>query len=524
MTDADALLLPATERQELWRQVVEAIERYVRDVDRAPVAAGAGATAAELRGLLASWDFAAPVAAAKAVDFAVENLWRYQVHTPHPRYFGLFNPAPTTLGIAAETLAAAFNPQLAAWSHSPFAAEVEQHLVRSLAGRFGFDPAKAEGTFTSGGAEANQTALTVALLRAFPEVGRRGLLALRSQPLLYLSTQSHHSFVKAARLAGLGTDAVREVAVDGALRMRADELAARLAADRADGFAPFLVVATAGSTSAGAIDPLADLAAVAEREGVWLHVDAAWGGAAALLPELRPALAGIERAGSITFDPHKWLSMPMGAGLFLTRHTGALERTFRITTGYMPRAAGQGAGQTPAPDPYSHSMQWSRRFIGLKLFLSLAVAGWPGYQASLRHQVAMGDRLRRGLAADGWTVANDTPLPIVCFQREDGGAALLEAVAADLVAGGEAWISTVNLDSGTALRACITNFRTGTADVDALIAAVGRAWGRARRASGPGEPGQPGQPGEPGERGQRGEAGRPEVPGPRGEAGRPEEP
>jgi len=478
MTEVDALLLSATERQELWRQVVDAIERYAREVDRGPVAAGAGVTAAELRGLLGGWDFAAPVAPAKAVEFAVENLWRYQVHTPHPRYFGLFNPAPTTMGIAAETLAAAFNPQLAAWSHSPFAAEVEQHLVRSLAGRFGFDPAKAEGTFTSGGAEANQTALIVALLRAFPEVGRRGLLALRSQPLLYLSPQSHHSFVKAARLAGLGTDAVREVAVDGSQRMRADDLAARLAADRADGFAPFLVVATAGSTSAGVIDPLAAVAAVAEREGVWLHVDAAWGGAAALLPELRPALAGIERAGSITFDPHKWLSMPMGAGLFLTRHPGVLERTFRITAGYMPRAAGQGAGQAPAADPYSHSMQWSRRFIGLKLFLSLAVAGWRGYEEALRHQVAMGDRLRRGLAADGWTVVNETPLPIVCFQREGDGAARLEAVAADLVGGGEAWISTVHLDAGTALRACITNFRTGAAEVDALIAAVGRAWDR----------------------------------------------
>jgi glutamate/tyrosine decarboxylase-like PLP-dependent enzyme len=463
MTDADALLLPPKERQELWLQLVEAIERYLRDVEKSPVAGES--SPAELRDLLAAWDFAEPVAAARALDFAVENLWRHQVHTPHPRYFGLFNPA-------------AFNPQLAAWSHSPFAAEVEQHLVRSLAGRFGYDPAKAEGSLTSGGAEANLTAVTVALLRAFPEVGRRGLLALRSQPSIYLSPQAHHSFVKAARVTGLGTDAVREVATDASLRMRADDLAARLAADRADGYAPFLVVATAGSTSAGTIDPIAALAEVAEREGIWLHVDAAWGGAAALLPELRQALAGIERASSITFDPHKWLSMPMGAGLFLTRQPGALERTFRVTAGYMPRAAGQPAGQSPGADPYVHSMQWSRRFIGLKLFLSLAVAGWRGYEDSLRHQVAMGERLRRGLAEQGWEVVNETPLPIVCFLRAGARAARLEALAAAVVASGEAWISTVNIDSGTALRACITNFRTGAADVDALIAAVGRAWER----------------------------------------------
>ncbi|MBV8200612.1 MAG: pyridoxal-dependent decarboxylase, partial [Acidobacteria bacterium] len=185
---------------------------------------------------------------------------------------------------------------------------------------------------------------------------------------------------------------------------------------------------------------------------------------------------GIERAASITFDPHKWLSMPMGAGLFLTRQPSALERTFRVTAGYMPRAAGQPAGPSPAADPYGHSMQWSRRFIGLKLFLALAVAGWRGYEESLRHQVAMGERLRRGLAVQGWEVVNETPLPIVCFTRAGARAGQLEALAAAVVASGEAWISTVAIDSGTALRACVTNFRTGASDVDALIAALGRAW------------------------------------------------
>jgi glutamate/tyrosine decarboxylase-like PLP-dependent enzyme len=284
------------------------------------------------------------------------------------------------------------------------------------------------------------------------------------------------------------------VAVDASLRMRADDLAARLAADRADGYAPFLVVATAGSTSAGAIDPIAALAEVTEREGIWLHVDAAWGGAAALLPELRQALAGIERATSITFDPHKWLSMPMGAGLFLTRQPGALERTFRVTAGYMPRAAAVAAaahpaGPPPAADPYCHSMQWSRRFIGLQLFLTLAVAGWRGYEESLRHQVAMGERLRRGLAEQGWEVVNETPLPIVCFTRDGARPAQLEALAAAVVASGEAWISTVSIDAGTALRACITNFRTGAADVDALIAILGRAWQRQQQEEGEGHAG-----------------------------------
>jgi glutamate/tyrosine decarboxylase-like PLP-dependent enzyme len=469
-----ALLLDAETRGELWRRLVEVIEDYTNRVGEARVAPELDLAA--IREALAPFDFERPIPPLEALGFAAEGLWRWQVHTPHPRYFGLFNPAPTTLGIAADALVAAFNPQLAAWSHSPLAAEIEQHLVRAFAGRFGFDPARVEGTFTSGGAEANHTALSTALLRAFPEISRRGLLALRSQPVLYVSPETHHSFLKAARLAGLGTEAVREVRVDSGLRMVPEELAARIREDREAGLSPFLVVATVGSTSAGVVDPVADLAQVAEEEGgLWLHADAAWGGAAALVPELRPVLEGVSRAGSLTFDAHKWLSVPMGAGLYLTRHPGILERTFRVDAGYMPREA---AGLEVA-DPYAHSMQWSRRFIGLKVFLSLAAAGWQGYAEAIRHQTAMGDRLRERLPEEGWEVVNDTPLPVVCFVGSGPAgrsAAFLEGVAADVVASGQAWISTAALgEAGPALRACITNYRTGPADIDALLAALARA-------------------------------------------------
>jgi glutamate/tyrosine decarboxylase-like PLP-dependent enzyme len=212
-----------------------------------------------------------------------------------------------------------------------------------------------------------------------------------------------------------------------------------------------------------------------EEGGLWLHVDAAWGGAAALVPELRPVLDGVSRASSVTFDAHKWLSVPMGAGMYITRHPGILERTFRVAAGYMPR---DGAG-LPVMDPYAHSMQWSRRFIGLKVFLSLAVAGWEGYEAAVRHQTAMGGRLRERLREEGWQVVNDTPLPVACFVDSGAGgrsAAFLEGVAAAVLASGEAWISTTAVgEVGPALRACITNYRTGPEDVDALVAALDRA-------------------------------------------------
>jgi glutamate/tyrosine decarboxylase-like PLP-dependent enzyme len=380
------------------------------------------------------------------------------------------------MGIAADALVAAFNPQIAAWSHNPIAAEIEQHLVRAFGVRFGFEPSRIEGTFTSGGAEANHTALLTALMKAFPEVARRGMMALRSQPVLYVSPEAHHSFLKAARLSGLGMDAVREVRVDDKLRMRPDDLAARIAEDREEGLSPFLVVATVGSTGTGAADPVAELAQVAgEAGGLWLHVDAAWGGAAALVPELQGVLNGVGRADSVTFDAHKFLSVPMGAGMYIGRNPGMLERTFRVSTGYMPK---DGAGLSIA-DPYAHSLQWSRRFIGLKLFLSLAVAGWDGYAEAIRHQTAMGDLLRRRLGEEGWTVVNDTPLPLVCFVGagpEGRTPAFVEGVAADVVGSGEAWISTVaSREMGPALRACVTNYRTGPEDVEALIGSLGRA-------------------------------------------------
>jgi glutamate/tyrosine decarboxylase-like PLP-dependent enzyme len=467
-------MLDVETRARLWRQLVSAIETYATKLETSSVTPPLDP--GKLRAMLSRFDFSAPVEALEALDFLVEGLWKFQTHTPHPRYYGLFNPAPTTMGIAGDALVAAFNPQLAAWSHSPLAIELEQHLVRAFGARFGYDPAQTDGTFASGGMEANHTAVLTALVQGFPEFSCRGVRALTAQPVLYVSAEAHHSLLKAARLCGLGTDAVHEIPVEESLRMDAEALASRITQDRAQGFAPFLVAATAGTTSAGAIDPLPAIAEVAAREKLWLHVDAAWGGAAALVPELRPLLDGIERADSITFDAHKWLSVPMGAGIYITRHTDILDRTFRIAVTYMPREA----AELDVVDPCMHSIQWSRRAIGLKVFLSLAVAGWEGYATAIRHMVAMGALLREQLEASGWRVVNKTPLPLCCFvdQRHAQGhsADYLHAVAMKVLGSGKAWISTTRLaNSMPVLRACITNYRTSAEDIAALIGALEEA-------------------------------------------------
>jgi glutamate/tyrosine decarboxylase-like PLP-dependent enzyme len=455
------LLLASSERATLWSDLVRAIEAYIGDVAGLPLTPTASRD--EIARLVAQFDFAVPKAPSEALAAAVGAMRAAQVHTAHPRYFGLFNPAPTTMGIAADALVAALNPQLAAESHAPFAVAAERHLLRAFATRFGF-PDDAEGTFASGGAEANVAAILLALVRASPEFARRGARALSGDAVVYASAEAHHSLEKGARMCGLGSDAVRRVGVDRDLRMDPGRLRDAITSDRRAGRLPVMIVATLGTTNAGAIDPVASVAEVAAKERLWLHADAAWGGLAAIVTELRASIAGVERADSITFDAHKSLGVPMGAGMLITRHAGALAAAYGVHADYMP------SGSTR--DPFAESPQWSRRFIGLKLLLSLAVAGWSGYETTLAREVELGRRLRRKLVESGWRLVNETPLPIACFvdaRRDDGDSGrFLTAVAKGVAP--RAWISVTRVAGGRrALRACITSARTEEADVDALI-------------------------------------------------------
>jgi glutamate/tyrosine decarboxylase-like PLP-dependent enzyme len=466
-----SLDLSSKDRGLLWKDLAQALETYRDTVASLP--ADPNPSADQVRGFLAACDFSQPMDPRKAFAFAVKGLTQFQTHTPHPRYFGLFNPAPATMGIVADALVAAFNPQLATWKHSPFGVEVERRLIRDFGGRFGYDPFQTDGVFVSGGSEANHTALLTALTHRFPEFARTGARGISSQPVFYVSLESHHSFHKAARMCGLGSIAVREIPVDSELRMSPRFLAEAIQKDRREGHMPFLIVATVGTTNAGTIDPIRRLAEIAAQEKLWLHADAAWGGAAVLVPELRPYLDGIECADSITLDAHKWLSVPMASGMYLTRHPGILGQTFRIATPYVPaKAEGD-----EIIDFYEHSMHWSRRLIGLKLFLTLCVAGWDGYAAVLRRMANLGEELRRQLTDSGWRIINRTPLPIVCFvdSRSERGEtqAYLAEIVRQVVESGKAWISTTRLGgSRPAIRACITNYRTTSGDIRKLLLAL----------------------------------------------------
>jgi aromatic-L-amino-acid/L-tryptophan decarboxylase len=442
-----------------------AVEQLERDIANGPIVPSV--TPEEIRRHLTSrYGFTKPMALDDTVADVERMLRTWHVQVTHPRYFGLFNPSVTLASIVADTLVAMYNPQLATWRTSPAANEIERHTLGWLRDKFGL-PANAIASFASGGAEANLSAVTVALTRAFPDYGEGGLRQLAAAPTVYLTQEAHHSFEKIAHLTGLGRRALRRVATGPDLKMDLGDLARRVAEDRTGGFAPFMVIGTAGTTTAGAIDPLPELARFCRSEDLWFHVDAAWGGAAIVSPLLRSHLAGIGDADSITCDAHKWFSVPMGAGMFFCRHPGAVRSAFRAETSYMP-----GKMADDILDPYTSSAQWSRRFIGLKLFLALAERGEAGYIGMIEHQARMGDVLRESLKRAGWRVVNRTPLPLVCFTRD--GLVPSKFLAA-LHERQIAWMSQVCLGGGApVLRACITSFRTTEPEIEWVVREMSR--------------------------------------------------
>jgi glutamate/tyrosine decarboxylase-like PLP-dependent enzyme len=451
----------------VWNDLGREIEDFTTRIRALPVLRPASPQSVREE-IESCFDLVTPIPLVDLTRRVATQLRTYAVHVTHPRYFGLFNPSVSEAGIVGDTLAALYNPQLATWSHSPAANELERLTLRHLTRALGFEPGATFANFTTGGLEANMSAVLVAAAHRFPAFAVDGASALvEKKPVIYVTSESHHSFVKITRMTGFGTNALHEVPTTPRYTFDVPALRERMRADVGDGHCPFMIVGTAGTTGGGAIDPLAALADVATESGAWFHVDAAWGGAAALVPRLRSALDGIERADSVTWDAHKWLSVPMGAGMFFCRHSDAVHRAFDVTTSYMPSQAGE---QTS--DPYMTTVQWSRRAIGLKVFMSVAERGRDGLAEQIDHQARMGDLLRSKLIKAGWMIVNDTPLPLVCFTHDDirDGRRTTSDILQAIYARGNVWISDVVLGGQErVLRACVTSFRTDEQDLEVLI-------------------------------------------------------
>jgi len=415
---------------------------------------------------LAAFDFQAPVEFGALLSWTIARMESGLVHVNHPRYLGLFNPAPAFPAQCADRIAATFNPQLASATTSPAAVEIEAHVIQSVARRAGLGT-QAVGHFTSGGSEANYTALICALTHAEPHFTNIGSRAFSGQPTFYVSQDSHLAWIKIAHQAGIGRNSARLVPTDGTGRLSLDALTTAIDMDRASGCFPFMVIATAGTTGAGMIDPLSACAEIARCNGLWYHVDAAWGGALIASPRLRGLLAGIEKADSITIDAHKWFATTMGCGMFLTANAHILPATFNVSVSFMPSHA-------PGLDPYVTTAQWSRRFLGLRLFLSLAAAGWPAYAAHVEKAIKLAELLAEHLEKFGWSVTNGPSLAVVCVTPPPGFLPVREIVKR-VVTSGSAWVSVATFEGRDVVRACVTHGETSPEDIMAVAEALEHA-------------------------------------------------
>lgn len=451
------LFPPDSIRKSVDDWLTDALLQARKAVRRGPVGTPSSIESFDL--LLAETDLDAARDLREVLAFVVENMKTGIVHVTHPRYFGLFNPTPSYPALCAERIVASFNPQLASSKTSPFPVALEAWLARNIARRAGM-PEATVGHFATGGSEANYTAVLCALTCANADYPLEGVTAFARKPALYVSKAAHLAWLKIAHQAGIGRNAVRLIDTDGSGRMDPAALVARIEADIKIGYFPAIVVATACTTAAGMIDPLYACRDISTRFGAWFHVDAAWGGALICSDRYRPALDGIGTSDSVTIDAHKWLATTMGCGIFLTAWPKVLSDTFQATMECMP-------SNKAGIDPYVTTTQWSRRFLGLRLFVGLATVGWHGYADHVEKAVGLAELLSERLISAGWTRANASCAAVLCM-RPPSGAAHAQQIAQSVVEAGGAWVSPVEFEGETLLRVCITSGETTESDINQL--------------------------------------------------------
>jgi len=387
-------------------------------------------------------------------------------------FMAYISGAGTVPGALVDLLASGLNANAGGWVLSPAATEVELQLVRYFMTLFGL-PGGAGGNLVNGGSLANLSALKLARDRADASVRLDGV---RGRPALafYGSAETHFTVDRAADVLGLGESAVRKVGVDDRLAMRPDDLERLIEADLAAGVVPAAIIATAGTTGTGAIDPIEELADIAARVGAWLHVDAAYGGAIVLSEKLRPLLHGIDRADSITFDAHKWLYAPLISTFLLVRDASALNRSFSAHAAYVEQdrdVADRGS------DLGFEGLQLSRSFTALHVWIGLLAHGRAAFARRIEHDVELANWLAdRVRATPELELACRPSLSICCYRYRPAGVTdedyldrLNTRVMTELQVDGRVFPSNADVQGRAAIRACLVSYRTEAAHLQLLL-------------------------------------------------------
>jgi aromatic-L-amino-acid decarboxylase len=497
--------IPAADFDRAARRALEWVERYLENPERFPVLSHVAP--GEVRAALP----ASPPARGESLDAILDDFERVVIpgitHWNHPGFFAYFAISSSAPGIIGELLAAALNVNGMLWKTSPSATELEQVALDWLRQLMGLE-GEWFGTITDTASISTMLALAAAREAAGLDVRERGLAGRPEVPAMrvYCSTQSHSSVDKGAIALGLGHRNVVHVETDGAFRMRPDLLAEAITRDRAAGFLPIAAVATVGTTSTTSIDPVREIADVCRREGMWLHVDGAYGGVAAIVPELRDAvLDGVALADSLVVNPHKWLFTPIDCSAFYTRRPEVLKQAFSLVPEYLRtdvagsgyRVAGSksdGPARTaeplpatpdplPAVDLMEYGVQLGRRFRALKLWMVIRAFGAEGLAARVRQHMTLARELASWVETEPcWRLMAPVPFALVCFRYAPEGVpdeeadALNERILGHVNASGEAYLSHTKLGGRFTLRVAIGNLRTERRH-------VARAWELLREAA-----------------------------------------
>lgn len=409
---------------------------------------------------------------------AADLLFDHSLFNGHPRFWGYITAAPAPIGMLADFLAAAVNPNVGAAVLSPMASEMEAQTVRWIADLIGY-PRTCGGLLVSGGNMANFVGFLAARQAKAPwDLKADGVAAGNQRLVAYVSQETHTWIDKAAELFGLGKNAVRWIGINANQQMDVAALEKQIIADRAAGHLPFLVVGTAGTTATGATDPLPEIAAICRKYDLWFHVDGAYGAPAAILPNAATELLGLREADSVALDPHKWLYSPLEAGCVLVRVPQHLVETF---SHHNPTYYNfNGSQEDPPINYYEFGLQNSRGFRALKVWLGLRQVGRAGYIQMIGDDIALAQALYAAIGTYPELQAVTQNLSITTFRfvpldlPNDPTTVgtylnkLNEELLNRLQKGGEAFISNAIVEGNYLLRACIVNFRTTLTDVEAL--------------------------------------------------------
>ena len=404
-----------------------------------------------------------PTPANEAFQHAVSEIFSQMMFTNHPRFLA-FVPSPSNFAsVMADALVAGYNPFAGTWMEASGPAQIELVVVDWLKAQFGL-PEEAGGLFVSGGSVANMTALAVARKKQLGEAYQRGVV--------YFSDQTHSSVVRGLQVLGFGPHQIRILESDPQFRLRPGDLLEGIRSDRNSGLQPFCVVANAGTTNTGVVDPLEDLAAICRRESLWLHVDGAYGAAGILHPAGAAALRGIEKVDSLVIDPHKWLFQPYESGCVLVRNQANLWETFHIHPEYLQDLA-------PGEEEINYSeygIQLTRSFRAFKLWFSLQVFGLRAFREAIGRGIELADWVQELiLDSDHLKVVTPAQLGVITFryhhpdERQARLDQINQEIVARMIADGYAMVHSTILKDLTVLRMCTLNPRTTREELEQIV-------------------------------------------------------